>query len=90
VNHDELQARMAADELQDRLEEARSPSEGDMQVSMSVREYALANGLQPQNVYYYIRSGKIHQRPCGECGRKVIDIAEADAIFKKKEPEEES
>jgi hypothetical protein len=82
---------MAADELQDRLEAVRQgPDEFDMQVSMSVREYALANGLQPQNVYYYIRNGKIHQRPCGECGRKVIDIAEADAIFKKKEPEEES
>jgi hypothetical protein len=56
-----------------------------MAESMSVREYATLRGLQPQLVYYYIRSERITQRPCGECGRKVIDVAEADAIFVKKQ-----
>lgn len=78
ANPDELQAAIEADELQDKLELA-----ADGTVKMSVREYAKARSLQPQLVYYYIRRGKIEQKPCGECGRKVINVQQADAIFLK-------
>lgn len=80
LTHDELQAQMDADELQDKLEAAAQGT-----TKMSVREYAKARSLQPQLVHYYIRTGRITQEPCGECGRKVINIEEADAIFVKKD-----
>lgn len=74
-NHDELMAQIAADELGDQLELA---AEG--QSKMSVVEYARAKGEQPQLLYYYIRTGKIAIERC-ICGRKVIDVAGADAFL---------
>jgi predicted site-specific integrase-resolvase len=56
--------------------------------SMSVAEYAKRLGLQPQLVYYYIRKGRIKKHPCGECGRDVIDVSDADAIFNPSEKEQ--
>lgn len=50
---------------------------------MSPMEYARARKMQPQLVYYYIRTGKIDQGDC-ICGRRVIDVAEADAFFEAK------
>lgn len=75
-NHDEAMAAEAEQELQDKYEESLNGS-----TSMSVREYAQLRGLQPQRVYYYVRNRKIEVKPCGECGRKVINIEQADAIF---------
>lgn len=87
-NHDEAMRAEADQELQDKYEAVLNPGEGNMQTSMSVREYALLRGLQPQRVYYYIRNKKIEVKPCGECGRKVIDVESADAIFLPKAEEE--
>lgn len=53
--------------------------------SMTVIEYARARGIQPQLVYYYVRAGHIQQKPCGECGRKVIDIKTADEYLASRE-----
>ena len=72
-NTDDLIARMAADDLRDKLEAAHS----DGITRMSVREYALAHGIQPQLMYYYVRQGYIEQKPC-ICGRMVIDVKSAD------------
>jgi hypothetical protein len=57
--------------------------EDDHVTKTSVREYALSRNMQPQLVYYYIRTGKILEEKC-ICGRKVIDIVGADAFFKAK------
>lgn len=84
-NADDLQRAIEADELKDQLELAAQGK-----IKMSVREYAKARKLQPQLVYYYIRKGSIEQSPCGECGRKTINVEQADAIFVKKESEDES
>ena len=74
-NSDELFALMEADELRDREELA---SHGVLK--MTPREYAKSKGLQPQLVYYYIRQGDIKTVFC-DCGRKVIDVAGANAFF---------
>jgi hypothetical protein len=66
---------------------ARAEAEDDLDAAregiskMTVIEYARARGEKPQLLYYYIRAGHIKQMPCGECGRKVIDIASADAYL---------
>ena len=76
-NVDDLAAQIAADELADKLELAQTG-----QAMMSAREYARARGISsPQRVYYYIRNKRIAEMPCPCCGRKVIDVAEADKCF---------
>jgi hypothetical protein len=82
-NVDDLRKQIEEDEAQDKLELA-----ADGLIGMSVREYARARGLVPQNVYYYIRKGDITQMPCPCCGRKIINVKEADAVFLKKEDDD--
>ncbi len=48
---------------------------------MSVREYGKLRGIQPQLVYYYIRTGQLQEEHCSECGRKVIDVVTTDRFF---------
>lgn len=79
ANMDELAEQMKRDELEDLHEQA---SQG--LAKMSVREYAKLKGEQPQLIYYYIRTGKIQEEPC-ICGRKVIDVASADAFMEERE-----
>jgi hypothetical protein len=47
---------------------------------LSVREYALARGMQPQLVHYYIGRGRLKVERC-ICGRKVLDVKTADEFF---------
>lgn len=68
-NTDELIAQMEAEE-----------NEGAKY--LSPRDYAKLRGMTPQLVYYHIRVGHIIKFPC-ECGRPVIDVAEADEYFRK-------
>lgn len=77
-NTDDFLARVAADELADKLEAAANG-----QIKMSVREYAIARGLQPQLVYYYVRQGYIQTEDC-ICGRLVIDVKSADTYLSEK------
>lgn len=74
MDSDELRKLMEEDELADQAEFGK----------LSVREYAKLKGIQPQLMYYYIRSGHIKVEPC-VCGRKVIDVASADAYLSEKE-----
>jgi hypothetical protein len=76
ANADEEIRRMMAE---DELDAAR---EGI--TKMTVIEYGRARGILPQLIYYHVRTGKIKQELC-VCGRKVIDVAGADAFFAEKE-----
>ena len=76
-NFDDLQKRIAEDELQDGLELAEV---------MTVRDYARARKIpHAQSVYYHIRAGHIEQKKC-QCGRWVIDVEEADIYLGYKKP----
>jgi hypothetical protein len=75
ANHDELMRQMEDDEFNDKASHL---------TKMSPMEYARARNMQAQLVYYYIRTGKIADEKC-ICGRRVIDIKEADAFFRSKE-----
>ena len=51
------------------------------QTKASPVEYAKTReGISPQLVYYHIRAGHLVKEQC-VCGRSVIDIAAADALF---------
>jgi hypothetical protein len=62
---------------------------------MSVIEYAryksrvTGTKVQPQLVYYYLRTGKIKEEIC-ICGRKVIDVQSADEYFAKRDAKNRS
>lgn len=75
-NTDELLEQMRLDEL------------GDAE-KLSPREYASLRKRTPQLVYYYIRQGEIKSEKC-ICGRKVIDVAEADKLFAAKDKKKRS
>ena len=47
---------------------------------MTPKEYALANDMVPQQVYYYIRRGVVKAVEC-LCGRTVIERNQADAAL---------
>lgn len=51
----------------------------------SVSEYAKAVGEQPQLIHYYIRTGRIEKKPCGCCGRPVINVAQANEVLSSRE-----
>lgn len=50
---------------------------------MTPYKYARARNLQPQQVYYYVRSNKLATETCA-CGDAVLDVADADAFFEEK------
>lgn len=66
-NSDELIKQMELDELSDATK-------------LTPRDYGKLRGHAPQLIYYYIRTGKLDVEKC-LCGRKVIDVADADAFF---------
>ena len=69
---DDFIAQAEADELADRIAE---------QKKASPIEYAKTrDGVSAQLVYYHIRVGHLRKEPC-ICGRSVIDIEAADALF---------
>ena len=47
---------------------------------LPIRDYAKYKGLAPQLVYYYIRTKKIETNLC-QCGRKIINVRDADAAL---------
>lgn len=79
-NFDELMKQIQDDELRDQIEAAVAGEVTDEQVNMTVIDYARAKKMQPQLIYYYIRSGRLHQKKC-ICGRWVLNIQEAEDFF---------
>lgn len=75
VGAEGLEAAILADELADAHEAALAGT-----VKMSVREYAKFKKIQPQLIYYYLRMEYIKEEVC-ICGRKVLDVASADAYL---------
>lgn len=50
---------------------------------LSVALFATKHRLQPQLVHYYIRKGEIQKYYCDCCGADVIDVEEAEAVFRR-------
>jgi hypothetical protein len=71
VNTEELLAQMELDELKDEL---------SLQTKATPINYAKARGIRPQKVYTALRSEKLSSEHC-PCGRRVVDIVEADEVF---------
>lgn len=74
-NVDELVEAIEADTRRDALELAR-----DGLTKMTVVDYARARGMRPQLVFYHIRVKHVTTELC-LCGRKVIDVVQADEFF---------
>ena len=68
LNTDQLIEQMKLDEL----------SEATL---MTPVDYSKIRPIEPQLVYYRIRSHKLKVHICS-CGRKCIDVEEADAFFR--------
>jgi hypothetical protein len=78
----------------ERVDEPRIESEEDLELAeildqaqevgkLTPREYAKARGMNPQLVYYYIRSGALKTERC-ICGRTVLDVRTADQTLQTK------
>lgn len=48
---------------------------------MTPIDYAKSRNIRAQRVYKAIRHKKLNDSRC-QCGRRIIDVAEADALFK--------
>lgn len=68
---DDFLKQVQEDELEDRLAE---------QTKATPIDYAKMRGIRPQRVYYHLRRNSLTSSHC-ECGRRVIDIQEADGLF---------
>lgn len=57
---------------------------GDLEgaTKMSPIDYAKSRGMYPQKVYAAMRNGKLQAYKC-DCGRRVVDVMEADKYFGK-------
>lgn len=72
-NTDDLIEQMEVDELADAAK-------------LSPRDFAKMMGMQPQLVYYYIRTGVIKKETC-LCGRPVVDVEASKAALQAKAQE---
>lgn len=72
---------MSIDDFIKQVEQDELEDKAAVLKKMTPIEYARARGIAPQKVYYNIRNHKLNFGYC-DCGRKVIDIEEADTLFK--------
>lgn len=75
---DDFLKQVQQDDEEDRLAE---------QTHATPIEYARSRSIAPQRVYYYLRNKKLASSTC-QCGRRVIDMAEADELFGFKKAQE--
>lgn len=82
MSEDDLEYRMMTEvdferlELEDQVEATGFLSPRDYAKMRSTPDSKIA----PQMVYYYVRTGKLEMLRC-VCGRKVVNVKEADAVF---------
>lgn len=69
---DDLARQIAADELAD----------AEASGLMTPIDYANSRGMHAQQVYRAIRNKKLEDQRC-QCGRRVINVSEADTLFKR-------
>jgi predicted site-specific integrase-resolvase len=50
---------------------------------LTPRDYGKLRGVSPQLIYYHLREGNIQSDVC-DCGRKVVNVNEADKYRSKK------
>jgi len=50
---------------------------------LTPREYAKARGMNPQLLYYYMRTGAVKSEFC-KCGRRVVNVKETDEALQTK------
>lgn len=79
---------MGIDELWEQIQQDELEDESNF-ATMKPTRYAKLRGIHAQRIYAAIRNGKLKTQVC-TCGSKVINIAEADALFKKNKPEVEN
>jgi hypothetical protein len=71
VNLDDLIKQMQDDEESDRI---------NVSGLATPINYARSRGIRPQKVYGWIRQGKLETEEC-PCGRRVINVDEADKLL---------
>ena len=54
-----------------------------MKQKATVKRFAETHKMQPQLIHYYIRKGDIQRTYCDCCGADVIDVEQAEEIFRK-------
>lgn len=79
---------MSIDDVIRQMEEDEKADRLELQTKATPIEYGRLRGIVPQKIYYHIRNRHIEVEEC-VCGRKVIDIAAADAYFGLKQTTED-
>jgi hypothetical protein len=62
------------------MEEDELEDQAQTVTRMAINAYARLRGVAPQRVHYYIRNKRLQKYRC-DCGRFVVDIAEADKVI---------
>lgn len=71
---------MGIDDLLRQMQEDEEADKLETQTHATPIEYARSRGIRPQRIYYYLRNRKLVSSNC-QCGRRVIDMAEADELL---------
>lgn len=71
---------MGIDDFLKRVQEDEEADKLETQTHATPIEYARSRGMAPQRVYYHLRNNRLASSTC-QCGRRVIDMAEADELF---------
>jgi hypothetical protein len=76
---------MSIDDFMKQIEDDERADRAELESKLTPIDYGRLRGIAPQRVYQAIRNGKLEVERC-LCGRKVIDVAQADIKFGFKDP----
>jgi hypothetical protein len=81
---------MGIDDLLKQIQEDELTDKVELTTHATPIEYARARGIAPQRVYYALRNhgDELKTEQC-KCGRRVLDITQADIYFGFKDDETE-
>ena len=71
---------MGIDDFLKQIQEDEQEDRIRQQTKATPIDYARSRSITPQKVYASLRNHKLAKHQC-ECGRKVIDIQEADELY---------